>query len=282
VKNKDSGEIKAVKIVKKPVKEDSSNHVSEFFDERSKLNKMDCPNIIKGYDAYEDEGAYYLVVDYLNGMNLLDYLGKTSKKKLNEQVIAGYVNQILNALSHCHSHDIIHGDLRPSNVVFTDAEGKTLKLIDFRYGDEFDPKDPKNQDIFGPPGYAAPEVVKNKEYIKQSDIWSCGIMTYYMFTGELPYDLDEKATVEGLFDKIKAVSFTEESFKGPIWDKVSSQCKKFIVSMLNTDPKRRLTAETLTTDEWLKNTKTTPLVEKEEEQKTNPLIGSYVRLQKNN
>ena len=216
----------------------------------------------------------------------MDYLGNTTKENLNESIIAGYVNQILNALSHCHSEDIIHGDLRPSNVVFADAEGKILKLINFRHRDNFDLNDPKNQDIFAAPGYTAPEVVKDGTYIKQSDIWSCGILTCYMFTGELPYDLDEKTTVEDLFNKIKDASFTEESFKGPIWDKVSAECKKFIASMLNSDPEKRLTAESLSNDEWLKNTITIPLVQKEEAKdplpKVDPLPKIYVRLKDNN
>jgi len=226
----------------------------------------------------------------------MDYLGNTTKDKLNESIIAGYVNQILNALSHCHSQDIIHGDLRPSNVVFADVERKLLKLINFRYGDRFDPTDPKNQDVFGSPGYTAPEVLNDNMYTNQSDIWSCGILTYYMFTGELPYDLNENTTVKDLFNQIKAASFTEESFKGPIWDRVSPECKKFIASMLNSDPEKRLTAESLSNDEWLKNTTTTPLLEKEEakgeakgeekeeakEEAKGPLPKIYVGLKDNN
>eukprot|EP00826_Nyctotherus_ovalis_P041608 TRINITY_DN421_c0_g1_i7.p1 TRINITY_DN421_c0_g1~~TRINITY_DN421_c0_g1_i7.p1 ORF type:complete len:325 (-),score=100.09 TRINITY_DN421_c0_g1_i7:558-1532(-) len=281
VKNKETGEFRAVKVVKKPVEGESAENVDAFFDERDKLTKLNSPNVLKAYDAYEDEGAYYLVIDYLQGMNLLDYLGKTPKENLNEQLIANYLNQILNALAHCHEQDIIHGDLRPSNVVFADAENKTLKLIDFRHGDSFDVADPKNQDVFGPPGYAAPEVMETKKYIMASDIWSCGILGCYMISGELPYGLDEKSTVEDLFKKIKETTFTAESFKGGVWDKVTPECKKFIASMLNADPEKRLSAEEVRENEWLKNTTTAPLATKEasKDQARAP-ISAYVRVRR--
>lgn len=264
VKDKATGELRVVKIVKKPLEGKTEEKVDDFFDERDKLILLNSPNILKAYDAFEDDGAYYLIVDYLQGMNLLDYLGKTPKSDLNEQKLAGYVNQILTALAHCHSKDIIHGDLRPSNVVFADADGKTLKLIDFRNGKTFDPADSKNQEIFGPAGYAAPEVINNREYIPPSDIWSCGILTCYMISDKLPYDLNDKSTVEELFEKIKGAAFTPESFKGGVWDKISEDGKKFIASMLESDPEKRLTADALLQNAWLKNTTTTPFAKKEE------------------
>lgn len=263
VKNKETGEYRAVKVVKKPVEDESTECVDAFFDERDKLTKLNSPNVLKAYDAYEDEGAYYLIIDHLQGMNLLDYLGKTPKENLNEQLIANYLKQVLSALAHCHEQDIIHGDVRPSNVVFADAENKTLKLIDFRHGDSFDAADPKNQDVFGPPGYAAPEVVETKKYIMASDIWSCGILGCYMISGELPYGLDDKSTVEDLFGKIKETTFTEASFKGGVWDKVTPECKRFLASLLSADPEKRLSASEVCENEWLKNTTTAPLATKE-------------------
>lgn len=264
VKDKESGEFRVVKIVKKPLEGETEENIDNFYDEKDKLIMLDSPNILKAYDAFEDEGAYYLVIDYLQGVNLLDYLGKTPKTDLNEQKVANYVSQILAALAHCHSKDIIHGDLRPSNVVFADAEGKTLKLIDFRNGRAFDTTDSKNQEIFGPAGYAGPEVINNKEYIPPSDIWSCGILTCYMISDQLPYGLNDKSTVEELFEKIKGAAFTTESFKGGVWDKISADGKKFIASMLESDPEKRLTADALVQDAWLRNTTTTPFAKKEE------------------
>ena len=257
-KNSD-GEIYAVKIIKKSLQSDESVARQMFYDEKDTLCILDSPNVVKYHDCYENESQYYLVTEFLNGKNLMDFLGTTSREKLNEHIIAGYLLQILTGISHCHSKKVIHRDIKPSNLVFADDKGEVIKLIDFNFAKAFDTDSVKALDIYGSPGYTAPEVITKNAYVDKSDIWSIGILAWYIFSGNLPYNLGGYANLSDLLETIKGASFTEESFIGPMWEKVSSDAKKFILKMLDQDPEKRLSADELLKEEWLTNTNEDPL-----------------------
>jgi calcium-dependent protein kinase len=180
------------------------------------------------------------------------------EKSLNEKVIAGYVKEILLGLSHCHAMNVLHRDLRPENVIFADKKCKHLKLIDFKFAKVFN-ETQKSQEVLGAPAYIAPEVLSKRMYSTKADIWSCGIITYLLLCGNLPYIVTTKMRLSELFGIIQANKFTMESFKGSEWDRISVEGKTFLLKMLEADPENRANAEELLKDPWLSNTNETPI-----------------------
>lgn len=255
--NKTSNEERAVKIIKKgqnpPV--DLSKMIK---DETDCLATLDNENIVKIYEVFEDEQKYYVVMELLKGPNMSEYLSVTPKTALSEKIVAGWLKQILKGVSHCHSNKIIHRDIRPSNIVFADKAAANPKLIDFNFAQSYDPDATAVQDIYAAPAYISPDLITKKEYSTKTDIWSCGILAYYIIAGRIPYNAK---TLNELLKEIKEAKFTENSFTGSEWGKISPECKKFIAKMLETDPEKRLSADELLTDAWLDNNTTTPLAE---------------------
>ena len=263
VTHKETKEERAVKIIKK--EQDSPADLSEMIkNETGSLAILKSENIVEIYEFFEDEQKYYIVMELLEGPNMSEHLAQTPKTALTEEIVAGWLNQILQGVRHCHSKDIIHRDIRPSNVVFADKAASTPKLIDFNFSKSYDPDDSAVQDIYATPAYVAPEMLTKKEYSKKTDIWSCGILGYYIIAGKIPY----KATkLKDLLTEIKGAKFTEQSFTESEWAKVSPECKKFIARMLESDAEKRPTAEELLNDAWLENKKKDPLAAPDEPSK---------------
>lgn len=255
--HKGSNEERAVKIIKKG--QNSPVDLSQMIkDETDCLATLESENIVKIYEVFEDEQKYYVVMEFLRGPNMSEYLSVTPKTALSEKIVAGWLKKILKGISHCHSKEIVHRDIRPSNVVFADAAATNPKLIDFNFAQSYDPDAAAVQDIYAAPAYISPELLTKKEYSKKTDIWSCGILAYYTIAGKIPY---KAKTLKDLLKEIKEANFTEKSFTGGEWNKISPECKKFIAKMLESDPEKRPTADELLTDAWLDNNTTTPLAE---------------------
>lgn len=258
VKHKKGGQIRAVKIVKKSLNKGMKVIESLVNSEIDSLAKLDSPNIEKIYEVFEDKYKYYIVTEVLKGPTLIKSIEKLGKKTLNEKVIACYVKDILSGLSHCHAMNILHRDLRPENVIFANNKQSCLKLIDFKFAKVFD-ESQKSQTILGAPAYIAPEVLSKRSYTPKADIWSCGIITYLLLSGNLPYVVTTKMPVSELFSIIQANKFTMESLKGNTWDKVSTEGKSFLLKMLETDVDSRASAEELLKDGWLENSNEAPI-----------------------
>eukprot|EP00826_Nyctotherus_ovalis_P044528 TRINITY_DN480_c0_g1_i14.p1 TRINITY_DN480_c0_g1~~TRINITY_DN480_c0_g1_i14.p1 ORF type:complete len:421 (-),score=165.05 TRINITY_DN480_c0_g1_i14:221-1483(-) len=251
--------MRAVKIVKKSFKQASKVVDTLVNSEVEALAKLDSPNVEKLFEVFEDKYKYYMVHELLQGPNLLTYIEKLGKKPINEKLIAGYIQEILQGLSHCHAMNVIHRDVRPENIIFSDSDCKHLKLIDFKFAKSFEQSTQKFREVLGAPAYIAPEVLKKRTYSPKSDIWSSGILAYFLLSGNLPYVVTTKTPLSELFGIIEANKFTMESFKGGAWDKISAEGKSFLLRTLEADPEKRASAQDLLNDPWLSNANEKPI-----------------------
>uniref|UniRef100_A0A803KSE8 non-specific serine/threonine protein kinase n=1 Tax=Chenopodium quinoa TaxID=63459 RepID=A0A803KSE8_CHEQI len=203
------------------------------------------PNLIKIYDAYEDNENVYIVMELCRGGELLDRILSRGGKYTEEDAKAVLI-QILNVVSFCHLQGVVHRDLKPENFLFTSKdEDSSLKAIDFGLSDFVKP-DEKLNDIVGSAYYVAPEVL-HRSYTTEADVWSVGVIAYILLCGSRPY---WARTESGIF---RAVLKADPSFNEPPWPSLSLEAKDFVKRMLNKDPRKRITAAQALCHPWLRN-----------------------------
>jgi calcium-dependent protein kinase len=241
VKNKNTGEIRAMKIIKNTSVNDNDGTANQkFLKEIQVLKGLEHPNIIKIFEYYIDNKYHYIITELLTGGELYEAILKC--QKFNEKKAAYIMKQILSALNYLHSKNIVHRDIKPENILVQNDPKKNknyldeihIKLIDFGASNFF-----KQNEILtlkvGSPYYIAPEVL-NKSYNEKCDIWSAGVVLYVMLTGNFPF---VGKTSQKLFENIKSGKYKNT---GKEWEAISPQAKDLIKKMLELDTTKRISA----------------------------------------
>jgi serine/threonine-protein kinase len=158
--------------------------LERFHREAETLRQLDHPNIVKFIDAFEHEGQYVIVMEYLPGGSLLGLLKQGALPVERAQQIA---LDLCDALIRAHRLNIIHRDIKPENVLI-DSNG-TPKLADFGVArlTEFTRMTRSGTQV-GTPYYMSPEAWEGKNLDAQADIWSLGVMLFEMLAGRVPFD----------------------------------------------------------------------------------------------
>ncbi|KAJ8500152.1 hypothetical protein OPV22_010704 [Ensete ventricosum] len=202
-------------------------------------------NLVKFYDACEDELNVYIVMELCEGGELLDRILSRGGRCTEEDAKA-IVIQILSVMGFCHLQGVLHRDLKPENFLFTTRdENATMKLIDFGLSDFIKP-DERLSDIVGSAYYVAPEVL-HRSYSMEADIWSIGVIAYILLCGSRPF---WARTESGIFH---AVLKADPNFDDPPWPDVSPGAKDFVKRLLNKDYRKRMTAAQALTHPWLRD-----------------------------
>jgi calcium-dependent protein kinase len=247
--HKRTGLNRAIKIIKKnEIPEDERNAMLK---EVSILKSLDHPNIIKMFDMYQDDIYYYIVIEYCSGGELFDRV-KDNSDGFSEKEAAGYLRQLLSALSYLHSRQIVHRDLKAENLLFeNERSDANMKLIDFGVSCEYF-KGKKLKETLGTPYYIAPEVLL-QSYDEKCDIWSCGVILYIILCGYPPFSGDDD---KDILENVKKGDFIFDSD----WDGRSDAAKDLIRKMLQMNPKKRITAADALKDPWIMNNNTKPVL----------------------
>ncbi|ORY33799.1 hypothetical protein BCR39DRAFT_519287 [Naematelia encephala] len=191
------------------------------------MKLIDHPNVMSLYDVWETAKELYLVLEYVEGGELFDYL--VSCGRLHPDEASRYFQQIVAGVDYCHRFNICHRDLKPENLLL-DAE-KNIKIADFGMA-ALEPSDRLLETSCGSPHYASPEIVAGLSYHgAASDIWSCGVILFALLTGRLPFD-DENIRV--LLQKVKNGRFAMPA-------DLPADAKDLITRMLVVDPEKRIT-----------------------------------------
>jgi serine/threonine protein kinase len=169
----------------------SNGHIHKrFASEAKNMFRMSHPNIIKVNDLIDDEETVAIVMEYVEGETLKEYIER--KGKLNDDEIRKLLLQMLDALDYVHEQKLVHRDIKPSNFMITPS-GK-VKLMDFGIAKQTDPNSSDYTSTgttqqMGTPMYMSPEQVhETKNVTAQSDIYSLGVVLWQMVTGKRPYD----------------------------------------------------------------------------------------------
>ncbi|WOL05957.1 hypothetical protein Cni_G14688 [Canna indica] len=201
------------------------------------------PNIVEFKGAYEDKENVHLVMELCMGGELFDRI--TAKGSYTEKAAAAVCRDIVNVVNVCHFMGVMHRDLKPENFLLVSKDDNAeLKATDFGLS-VFIEEGKVYKEIVGSAYYVAPEVLQ-KNYGKEIDVWSAGIILYILLCGFPPfYGETEKA----IFDAI----LTEDiDFQSAPWPSISESAKDLIRKMLTRDPKKRITAAQALEHQWLR------------------------------
>ncbi|CDZ98556.1 serine threonine-protein kinase [Phaffia rhodozyma] len=190
------------------------------------LKLVDHPNIMRLLDVFEDDKYLYLVLEFVQGGELFDYL--VQRRYLQPPEALRYFQQIIRGVDYCHHFNICHRDLKPENLLLD--QNMNIKIADFGMA-VLQPVGEWLDTSCGSPHYASPEIVAGKKYHGgASDIWSCGVILFALLTGRLPFD---DANIGILLQKVKAGRFEIPSG-------VPRSARDLIEKMLVVDPKKRI------------------------------------------
>ncbi|KAK4686868.1 serine/threonine-protein kinase HSL1, negative regulator of Swe1 kinase, partial [Tremellales sp. Uapishka_1] len=191
------------------------------------MKLIDHPNVLNLYDVWETSTELYLIMEYVPGGELFDYLVKRGRLPVSEAL--HYFQQIIHAVDYCHRFNICHRDLKPENLLLD--KDKNIKVADFGMA-AWEAGERMLETSCGSPHYASPEIVAGKAYHgSSSDIWSCGIILFALLTGRLPFDDDN---IRSLLQKVKTGVFEMPS-------EIQGSARDLLKKMLEKDPERRIT-----------------------------------------
>lgn len=225
----------AIKIIDK-ARLDSSN-LEKIYREVQIMKLLNHPHIIKLYQVMETKDMLYIVTEFAKNGEMFDYL--TSNGHLSESEARKKFWQILSAVEYCHSHNIVHRDLKTENLLLDG--NMDIKLADFGFGNFYNSGEPLSTWCGSPP-YAAPEVFEGKEYEgPQLDIWSLGVVLYVLVCGSLPFD---GPNLPALRQRV-----LEGRFRIPFF--MSRDCETLIRRMLVVEPAKRITIAQIRQHRWM-------------------------------
>jgi serine/threonine protein kinase len=177
----------AIKVLHSDLFFNESIH-NRFKNEANALIKLNHPNIVKIFDYVEQENFACLIMEYINGYTLDDYIAKVSGPLSSEKVIS-IIIPVLEAVQYAHDNNVYHRDIKPANIMIS-QDGNKVRIMDFGIAKLTDSKNFKTTHAntqLGTPFYMSPEQIKGMPYSRMSDIYSLGVTLFEMVTGTCPY-----------------------------------------------------------------------------------------------
>ena len=211
------------------------------------LMRMDHPNIIKLYEVFESDNSIYLIMEECFGGELFDRILQRIKKNslYNEKEACKIMQQVIGAIEYCHNNGIVHRDLKPENLLYLNKnENSPIKVIDFGMSKRFTHEKFMNEKV-GTAYYISPEILQGK-YDEKCDIWSAGVILYIIICGYPCFNGEDDDEIFAAIQKGKI------QFPSPEWDDISEDAKNLIKKMC-CPPEKRLTAEQVLQEVWVKD-----------------------------
>ena len=240
---KDTGENVTIKTIKK--NKESKNEEELIHYEIDILKFCQHKNIVQLIDYFENMEEIIIVLKYIKGNTLGNFL-KEKNFNLNESEVANIIYQIAQGVKYLHKFGIVHRDLKPDNIMIipkTENNDMIIKIMDFGFS-KIVSKEEKLTEGFGTLYYAAPELIQNLPYNIEIDLWSLGVIIYYIFTGCYPFngkiedEIEEKILEENV------------EFKDGEWEVISEQVQDLIIKCLEKNPEERITIDEFINHPW--------------------------------
>ena len=183
----------AIKILKDEFS-GNSDFLRRFRNESKAIAVLSHPNIVKVYDVSFGDRIQYIVMEYVDGITLKQYLDQHKETAVPWKEALHFTTQILWALQHAHEKGIVHRDIKPQNIML--LQDGTIKVMDFGIA-RFARSETRTMTdkAIGSVHYIAPEQARGDVTDERADIYSVGVMLYEMLTGRLPFEADNAVSV---------------------------------------------------------------------------------------
>ena len=198
-------------------------------------------NIVTLFETFENKKYTFIIMENIIGGNLLQSVKKMTK--LTENQSKNIFKQLIETIKYIHSKNIVHRDIKPHNILLT--LNNEIKICDFGVGKEINKGNLINETC-GTPAYIAPEVLLGKPFDPyKSDIWSCGVVLYFMLSGIVPFKGDNDYELN---NNIILGNF-------PSIDNISNECNDLIKKILEVNPIKRFSLDDILNHVWVKDFK---------------------------
>lgn len=232
----------AIKVIDKlrfPTKQEAA-----LKNEVAILQNLSNPGVVNLERMFETPERIFVVMEKLKG-DMLEMILSSERGKLSERITKFIIYQILTALKHLHSKNIVHCDLKPENVLLSSgSDYPQVKLCDFGFARIIGEKSFRRS-VVGTPAYLAPEVLRNKGYNRSLDMWSVGVITYVSLSGTFPFNEDEDIN-----DQIQNAAFM---YPPNPWKEITQDAIEIINNLLQVKQRKRLTVDKSLAHVWLQD-----------------------------
>eukprot|EP00181_Compsopogon_caeruleus_P003533 CAMPEP_0184681878 /NCGR_PEP_ID=MMETSP0312-20130426/4876_1 /TAXON_ID=31354 /ORGANISM="Compsopogon coeruleus, Strain SAG 36.94" /LENGTH=318 /DNA_ID=CAMNT_0027133007 /DNA_START=161 /DNA_END=1117 /DNA_ORIENTATION=- len=199
------------------------------------------PNVIRLRHMFKTPRMVCIVQDLADCGDIAKYMKR--EKHFSEKDAKVILVQVLKGLAHLHDHGVVHRDIKPGNILF--STNGDVKIADFGLSAIIKEGETTTTGMYGTPYYAAPEVFRNEHYTTVADMWSLGVMVYFMLSGSQAFEAENSRAVKA---RVLQGTFDMES---GLWSSISAEAKSFISRLIEMDPKKRATAEQAQLLPWI-------------------------------
>ena len=204
---------------------------------------MPSEHVVKLIDVFDDAKCVHIIQELCEGGELFYQIQKQAH--FSERDAAAIIKQVASALFHLHAADIVHRDVKPENLLYSSVSADALlKITDFGLSHITGQKDPM-VGLFGTMDYIAPEVLRERRFVKAGDMWSLGVILYILLSGVAPF---RGNSVKEKYTRILTNSY---ALTGGLWDAVSESAKDLVRKLMHDDPGQRLTAAEVLRHSWV-------------------------------
>jgi len=236
VKSKTDGKQYAAKMIY--FDDDTRFAIREF--DLMKSGKLEHKGLVKLHEAYMVRKYLILIMELVDGKTLLD--GFFRRHSATEDDVAFVITELVEVLNFLHQQNIVHLDLRPTNIRFA---GRDIKLLDYNSSRHLaNKKAGAVVDVIGDTEFCAPEMLNFDPVLPASDMWSVAIIAYILLSGVSPFFYEDENEV------LKSVQGVKYTFCDA-FDEISSEAKDFIKKCLLRAPEMRMTADDALKHPWL-------------------------------
>ncbi|KAJ8959051.1 hypothetical protein NQ318_022306 [Aromia moschata] len=221
------------------------NHPTRIHTEISILQKLSHPLVVNMREIVETEEEVFIVLEYVKGGELTNKISPLNP--LTEASTKFLFYQMVLAVHYLHSNGITHRDLKPGNVLLaTNNTQSLIKVTDFGLSKVTEDYDTMRT-VCGTWHYIAPEVLNPgiTEYDNQVDVWSLGVILFYMLSNELPFQSADKSTLG------KLIVTGTYKMQGQVWAEVSEAARDLVKRMLVVNPHKRITVTEILNHPWI-------------------------------